>query len=255
VAFISTARAGVLEEDVTPSRNGPERAVVVTAERRLLAGLIDAQLKARAGASWELADVVIKDPKTLRRKVPDVRLKYRGGVAVLLVDPVTDDWLQAARELRSDPKVAILVLTARPSYQLQRRWRAKVGEGGDRVASGMLSLESSVDDIVGVLHASFKRPKDSGYWLETQVDGTKVEVHPTEFYATTDGQKARVLRSKPAVYDTLLVVGEGQEIQPRDRELVGERLKSARESLEAQSNVQLGRIAAELGLFLDTSPL
>jgi hypothetical protein len=130
---------------VTASGDRRDRAVVVTAERRLLAELIKVQLEQlEPEASWEPVDVGIKDAETLRRKVPDVRLKYKGGVVVLLVDPVTNDWLETARELRSDPKVAIVVITARPSYQVQRRWRAKVQEGGDRVASGMLSLERAL---------------------------------------------------------------------------------------------------------------
>ena len=255
------ARAMVSEEGGTASGDRPDRAVVVTAERRLLAELIKMQLETPdIGASWALEDAGIKDAGALRRKVGDLRNKYGAGVAVLLVDPVTPDWLNAAKELRRDRKVAIVVLTARPSYELQRRWRAREAGDEERPASGMLSLESGPDDIAGSLRASLDHPEDSGYWLDRRIDGGELKVHPTRFYATEEGRKAHELRSRQDDYRTLLLASEGlssQEIRQREHladGVSGERLKRARECLGVKNNVQLGRIAAELGLFLDTPP-
>jgi hypothetical protein len=261
VAFIPQARAIVTREGTVASDERPDRAVVVTAERRLLAGLIKRQLEhVDFQARWVLTDSAVKDAAPLARVVRDLRREYAGGVAILLVDPVAPAWLRAAKELRCDKKVAMVVLTARPSYELQRRWRAKDDGDEERPASGMLSLDSSLEDLVGVLGASLDRPQDSGYWLEGTVDRKKVPIHPAEFYATEEGTKARMLRSKPDDYRTLLLAGEGlsnEEIDKREHladGVRGERLKRAREYLGAKNSIQLGRIAAELGLFLDSSP-
>src|SRR5450759_2404959 len=214
------ARAMVSKDGVTGSGDRPDRAVVVTAERRLLAGLIKMQLEQPdTEASWVLADVAVKDAAPLARIVHELRSEYAGGVAVLLVDPVTPDWLRAAKDVRRDKKVAIVVLTARPSYEIQRRWRAKDSGDEERPCSGMLSLDSSRGDLVGVLGASLDRPKESGYWLEGTVDRKKVPIHPAEFYATEEGAKARMLRSKPDDYGTLLLAGEGlsnEEMEQRE---------------------------------------
>jgi len=261
VAFMRVAQAMVSEEGGIASGGTRDRAVVLTAERRLLAGLVKMQLdQPDIEASWVLADVAVKDAATLVGKVRELRIKYTGGVAVVLIDPVTPAWLKAAKELRRDKKVAIVVITARPSYEVQRRWRAKDMGDEERPASGMLSLESSLDDIGGSLRASLDHPKDSGYWLETMVDGKKVPLHPSEFFGTEEGEKARRLRSKPDDYRTLLLAGEGlsnaeiEQLEHLADGVGGERLKRARECLGANSNIQLGRIAAELGLFLDASP-
>src|SRR5207245_546137 len=114
----------------------------------------------------------------------------------------------------------------------------------------------SMDDIVGSLRASLNRPQDSGYWLEkTRVDGGVIRVHPAEFYKTKDGSKARMLRSKPDDYHTLILAGNGlanKEIDGWKHVQDGvsrERLNRAQRDLGVKSDVALGRIAAELGLF------
>jgi hypothetical protein len=252
------ARASMTDEELTPSGSRPERAVVVTAERRLLAELIKQQLSAES--SWVLSDLDPKDPGALARNAPYLRNEYGEGVAVVFVDPVTNDWLNAAEELRSkDRKIAVVVITARPSYEIQRRWRAKVSDDARRIATAMLSLESRVADIVGTVRAALDNPDDSGRWLTTHIDGEKIEVHPAAFYATDEGKKVETLRSDRARYRTLLRAGEGlsnkeiEAIEDLAKEGARDRLNKAREILDAATDVQLGRIAAELGLFVDVS--
>jgi hypothetical protein len=216
----------------------------VIGEPLLLAELIE-DLLVREGHRSKYG--VVSGPEDAERKVRLAR-EDCGRTVALLVDPVGEQWFDwAARARRGDP-VGLLVVLARPSYVLQRRWREKVD--GRYLASGLLTLDQAAEDVRDAVMAAALTPLETGFWLA----GPR---HPHTHRSTPDGQLAAEIRSDEDRYRTLIYEGQGLT-RPRMAELlgitekqVGERLLSLRRRLDADNNVQLGRRATELGLFDD----
>jgi len=170
---------------------------------------------------------------------------------VVLVDTLGDEWVQAAHLLRvDDERRALLAVTSRPGYAAVRRWKQRLPD--DRyLANGLLSWDFDVEAFADAALAAAKRPsKATGFWP----DGPN---HPSAFMRTDEGERARELRAVKDLSETVVLEGIGVSrsdaalrfgVQP---ETIGERLARARKLLGVRSDVELGRRAAELGLFDD----
>lgn len=200
-------------------------------------------------SGYEVIDATSRAPDELERRLRGVEAT-RVRFVVVLVDPVGGDWVEVARKVRSRARVGLVVLTARPSYALQRRWHQRAGDGCYLV-DGLLSFAGKAEDVVDAVEWAYERPRQhSAFWL----DGAR---HPASFHRTPTGKTANELRTRADWHETLLFEGSGRaRAAARDflgvkDETVGERLSKIRKLLGVKNDVQLGRRAAELGLFDD----
>jgi DNA-binding NarL/FixJ family response regulator len=219
--------------------------VVVAGEQDLLCDTIHNLLEE---AGHEVLDSSSRSPQGLLRTIRGVEAEHVRYV-VVLVDPVGHEWVEVARQLREGERVGLVAITARPSYALQRRWHQRARER--YLVDGLLSFGSKAKDVAEAVRWAYDRPGlHSAFWL----DGDR---HPAAFHRSKRGEPADDLRKKPELHETLLFAasGKGRTASKKSlrvkEETVGERLGKIRSMLGVRTDVQLGRRAAELGLFDD----
>lgn len=235
-----------------------EGTVLLAGDRELLreavASLVTDRISSEDLQHAELASERPKDAQQTRRQAEQLRAGGRTLVVVLL-DPVGETWLEAADQLRGDERVAILVLAARPSYVLQRVWRQRT-PSGKRRASGMLALNSPARHLAAALRAAVDSPGETGFWLQRDINEQGIAQHPAEFLANEANAPVREILKKESQHQTLVMASE----LPREEVIAKlaiadgtyrERLNALAKKLGANSDVGLGRRAAELGLFVD----
>ncbi len=145
----------------------------------------------------------------------------------------------------------MIVLTARPDYSKQRLWQQEV-KPGVRRANGLLSTSSLLKDVGDAIRQAYDRPGErSQFWL----DGAR---HPHAFGMSPDGERAQAVRDNEKLHNTLILEARGvparnaaQQLGGIRPEQIGERMAKIRGTLGARSSVQLGLMAAKLGLLDD----
>jgi len=186
-----------------------------------------------------------------KRFAIEVRGVHSVGVVGLLVDPVGSGWETVADDLRrNDSHFGLVVLTARPSYGKQRRWKRAIGSERRR-ANALLSIGSDSAHLSEAILDAHRRPGlDSPYWL----DGPK---HPYAFGRTEEGKGAASVRANRRRHEVLVLAGRGtpQNVIAKrmgvQQDQIREQLNAAGADLGARSDVELGRLAAENGLLDD----
>jgi DNA-binding NarL/FixJ family response regulator len=173
------------------------------------------------------------------------------GIVGVLVDPLGREWEAAADSLRrNDSHFGLIVLTARPSFGKQRRWRHASEPGVDR-ANGLLAIGSDPGDLVEAILDAHRRPRArSPFWL----DGPR---HPFAFGRTESGRAANELRANAKRHEILVLealgkprgkIAQRMDIHP---DQVKAHLNKAMKALGARNEVELGRLATENGLLDD----
>jgi DNA-binding NarL/FixJ family response regulator len=173
------------------------------------------------------------------------------GIIGVLVDPVGDEWEAAADSLRqADSHFGLIVLTARPNFGKQRRWRHEVEPGVDR-ATGLLSIGSDPSHLADAILEASRRPRSrSAFWL----DGPQ---HPFAFGRTEAGKPANQIRTNAKRHEILALEAFGKP-RPKIAKRMGIRqdqvknhLNKTMSALGARNEVELGRRATESGLLDD----
>lgn len=232
--------------------------ILLAGDRELLRDAVGS-LISHAIAAGELPNAQLaterpKDAQQLRRQADQLRTAGR-TVVVVLLDPIGETWLSAVDELRSDVRIATVVLAARPSYAMQRTWRQRTPSGRRR-ASGMLALNSRGEQLTAAVRAAVDSPSETGFWLQRDLKGHGIAQHPTEFLANEANASAREILKKEPLHEMLVVASELPREEVIEQLAIADgtyrdRLNLLAQKLGVSSDVALGRRAAELGLFDD----
>lgn len=195
-----------------------------------------------------------KDSRQLQRFTAEARQQGH-AVVILLLDPVGPYWLEAADDLRADDRVAIIPLVARPNFAVQRAWRRRTPSGVPK-ASGILAVNSRADHLTLAIQTAAATPRETGFWIDRDIDNQPVARHPAQFLAGVAPQSVVDILRKPNDHQKVVLAAympnkEAAAAVGIKRDSFTEKLKEIRENLEAPSDVALGRIATEYGLFED----
>lgn len=230
------------------------------------ATLLIESLRCMLAASCNLRPRVISKPKELSSFDPRSVKSERGSgnAVVVMVDPIELSWRDHAQLLRKRERgAALVVITTRPTYAIQRTWRKPLDAGG-YVANALLSSRADEEVLLKAIGLAYDSPgSNTGMWLDdASAAGDKnwvVPPHPRRWYATEDGRLAADLARDVGSFEALLCEAYGLG-RPEAASLLGikegevkVRLNKAAAHLNAPNEVSLGCRAVQLGL-LDDPP-